>query len=253
MKAYDRVLVAAGSNRRVYELIAALGHSIVPPVPSLFTFKVSDPRLKGLSGLSFKQVKLKLSTAKGVTLHEAGPMLITHWGLSGPAVLRLSAWGARDLNEARYKATLTINLCPGLQAESLYHELLAYKKQHPRKLVSSGIQLDISRRFWQRLIELQDISQSTTWSELSHTAIRTIVSLLTQGEYQVSGRGEFKEEFVTCGGVRLSEVDFRTMQSRIRPGLFFAGEVLDIDGITGGFNFQSAWTTGWIAGSHMAQ
>jgi predicted Rossmann fold flavoprotein len=253
MKKYDRVLMATGNNRRAYQLVAALGHSVVAPVPSLFTFKIPDPRLTGLSGLSFGKVKLRLTTANGATLHEAGPMLVTHWGLSGPAVLKLSAWGARELNEAGYKATLTINLCPELQAESLYHELLAYKNQHPRKHVFSGVELDISRRFWQRLIELQGIGQSTTWSELSHAAIRTIVSELTTGEYRVSGRGEFKEEFVTCGGVRLSEVDFRTMQSRICPGLFFAGEILDIDGITGGFNFQSAWTTGWIAGSHMAR
>lgn len=252
-KTYDRVLMATGNNRRVHQVVAALGHSIVPPVPSLFTFKISDPRLNGLSGLSFNKVRLKLTTASGATLHEAGPMLITHWGLSGPAVLKLSAWGARELNEARYKATLTINLCPELKAESLYHELLAYKEQHPRKQISSGVGLDISRRFWQRLIEFQDIGQSTTWNELGHTAIRRIVSQLTKGEYQVNGRGEFKEEFVTCGGVKLSEVDFRTMQSRICPGLFFAGELLDIDGITGGFNFQSAWTTGWIAGSNVAQ
>ncbi len=248
---YDRVLMATGNNRRGHQLVAALGHTIVPCVPSLFTFKISDPRLTGLSGLSFQQVKLTLTTVNGATLQETGPMLITHWGLSGPAVLKLSAWGARELNEAKYKATLEINLCPEQSPDAHYHELLAYKAEHPRKHVLSGSPLNIPRRFWQRIAELQGIDQATTWSKLSNTAVRAIVSQLTRGEFKVSGKGEFKEEFVTCGGVKLSEVDFRTMQSRICPGLYFAGEILDIDGITGGFNFQSAWTTGWIAGRNM--
>lgn len=249
---YDRVLLATGSSSSGYRLAEALGHSIVPCVPSLFTFNVPDPRLTGLSGLSFENVKLTLTTATGMTVQETGPMLITHWGLSGPAVLKLSARAARELHGLNYQAQLEINLCPEQHPDSLYSELQAYKEKHPRKHVPSGGSLAIPHRFWRRITELKGIDQATTWSRLGSPALRSLASELVRGKYSVTGKGEFKEEFVTCGGVDLSEVDFRTMQSKLCPGLYFAGEILDIDGITGGFNFQSAWTTGWIAGSSMA-
>ncbi|MFH2055188.1 MAG: aminoacetone oxidase family FAD-binding enzyme, partial [bacterium] len=248
---YDRILLATGSAGRGYRLAEALGHTIVPCVPSLFTFKISDPRLAGLSGLSFENVRLTLSTGVGKPLQQTGPLLITHWGLSGPAVLKLSAWDARKLHDCKYRAELEINLLPEQSTDTAYSRLISYREKNPRKQVHSGGPLKIPRRYWQRLVELQGLDAATTWSKLGNVAIRAIVTELTHGNFSVSGKDEFKEEFVTCGGVALPEVDFRTMQSKLCPGLYFAGEILDIDGVTGGFNFQNAWTTGWLAGKSM--
>ncbi len=250
---FDRALLATGGSPPGYRFASALGHSIVPCVPSLFTFNVSDLRIEGLSGISFEKVGLVLSDGQSKDLKQAGPLLFTHWGLSGPAVLKLSAWGARMLESCKYHATLTINFLPDYKAEKVRQELLFFKTKNGRKRVQTEKLFGIPARYWSRLVQAAGISEDTAWTNVSNKALSALVSELTAARFAVSGKGIFKEEFVTCGGVSLKEVDFKTMQSKIVPGLYLAGEILDIDGITGGFNFQSAWTTGWIAGEGMAE
>ena len=245
---YDRVLLATGSGSHGYRLAQRLGHDIVPCVPSLFTFKMTDRRLDGLAGISFEKARLTLTDRTHRKLEQTGPLLVTHWGLSGPAVLKLSAWGARSLHRDKYQAELTVNFAPDHHPDQLRQLLLAFKKQHGRKRVVTAPVFPIPRRYWSRIARLSGVTDEMTWTNLTRTAMNSIISELAGGRFAVIGKGMFKEEFVTCGGVNLKEVDFKTMQSRLRPGLYFAGEILDIDGITGGFNFQSAWSTGWIAG-----
>ena len=248
---FDRVLLATGSSPQGYKFAEMLGHKIVPCVPSLFTFSIKDPWLTQLSGLSFPAVRLTLLTEGKKRLEQTGPVLITHWGLSGPAVLKLSAFGARQLFASRYQADLLVNWISDHDVNSLLAEFHAYREQHPKRVVMTGSLLPLPRRFWERIVSLADVDKSVTWSHCTRAAMKQIATELTEGRFRIVGKGEFKDEFVTCGGVDLREVDFRTMESRICPGLFFAGEILDIDGITGGYNFQSAWTTGWIAGRSM--
>ena len=247
----DRVMIATGSGPQGYKLAESLGHTIVPCVPSLFTFKVKDARLSDLAGVSFESVRLELDTGAKKRLTQTGPMLITHWGLSGPSVLKLSAWGARVLNDCRYKARLSVNFVPEEGTASVYDKLLGFKQQHPRKHVVSQALFDIPRRYWTKATTAAGIEDTLLWADITKSALTRLAQELTSAVFDISGKGIFKEEFVTAGGVSLKEVDFRTMQSRVCPGLFFGGEVLDIDGVTGGFNFQSAWTTGHIAGESM--
>ncbi len=248
---FDRVLLTTGNSHQGHRLAEALGHNIVPCVPSLFTFKVSDSRLEGLAGISFEKVKLTLTDGEGNELEQSGPLLITHWGLSGPAVLKLSAWGAKMLHQSRYQAGLVINLLPDFSAEEIYRKLVEYKEQNSKKRVSTESVFSIPGRYWSRIVQLVGIPEETIWANLTKEAMSALLSELNAGCFAISGKGIFKEEFVTCGGVNLKEVDFKTMQSKLCPGLYLAGEILDIDGITGGFNFQSAWTTGWISGTSM--
>ena len=248
---FDRVLIASGNARVGHELAASLGHTIMPCVPSLFTFKVKDARLEGLSGVSVPDVEARLKVGEAPELIQQGPMLITHWGLSGPAILKLSSWGARPLFENRYRADLIVNLLPEYNERSLMEAFHKRKDAHAKKKVVSDNFLSVPKRLWQRLAESAGINAEMTWAHMDRESGQRFALQLVAGEYEVTGKGIFKEEFVTCGGVSLKEVDFRTMQSRRCPGLYFAGEILDIDGITGGYNFQSAWTTGWIAGKSM--
>lgn len=250
----DRLLLATGSNPQGYQWAKALGHQIEPPVPSLFTFNVRDPRLQDLAGVSVPSAHLRLQVpGSSKKLEQTGPLLITHWGLSGPAVLKLSAWGARDLHDSHYRATLLINWLPQSKPEALRQQLLAVKSQLSRRTIASSCPVPIPRRLWERLIDSAGIGAEDRWATLSNKALNQLIQELTQGSYVVKGKGAFKEEFVTCGGVSLKEVNFKTMESRCCPGLYLAGEVLDIDGVTGGFNFQSAWTTAWLAGQAIAQ
>ncbi len=244
----DRILLATGSNPLGYQIAQDLGHTIEPPVPSLFTFNILDKHLKELAGISANPVQLKLLIAKK-TLEQTAPLLITHWGLSGPAVLKLSAWGARVLHDCKYQATLLINWQPKYSNDQLRSQLLLAKTENPKKAIALQRGVDLPHRLWQYLIARTGIGLEQRWAELSNKSLNQIIQELTQGAYQIKGKGAFKEEFVTCGGVNLKQVNFKTMASRITPGLHFAGEVLDIDGVTGGFNFQSAWTTAWIAGN----
>ncbi len=243
----DRILLATGSNPLGYQIAQALGHTIEPPVPSLFTFNIIDKHLKELAGISANPVKLRLSLDKK-TLEQTAPLLITHWGLSGPAVLKLSAWGARILHDSKYQATLLINWQPQYNSEELRAKLLLVKSENPKKTITLHRGIDLPHRLWQYIVARAGVGIEERWAELSNKSLNQIIQELTQGAYQISGKGAFKEEFVTCGGVTLKQVNFKTMESRITPGLHFAGEILDIDGVTGGFNFQSAWTTAWIAG-----
>ncbi|MBD2089009.1 NAD(P)/FAD-dependent oxidoreductase [Microcoleus sp. FACHB-1515] len=248
----DRLLLATGSSAIGHRLAQSLGHSIEPPVPSLFTFNILDSQLRELAGVAVETAQMKLLISNQKPLEQTGALLITHWGLSGPATLKLSAWGARFLHDQHYQATLQINWLPNDNPEKLRQELLAVKAQLPKRSIFANCPVMLPRRLWQYLITKLEIAPETRWSDLSKKQLNQLIELLTQSRYEIHGKGVFKEEFVTCGGVRLKEVDFKTMESRCCPGLFFAGEILDIDGVTGGFNFQSAWTTGWIAGRSIA-
>jgi predicted Rossmann fold flavoprotein len=252
----DRLLLATGGSPQGWRLAKQLGHTIQPPVPSLFTLNCQDPRLQGLAGVSCQQAQVRLLTdaEKPVkSLVQTGPVLITHWGWSGPAILKLSAWGARELHEQRYQGTLIVNWLPDTNPEKLRQQLLSVKAQLPQRLITRNCPVMIPQRLWLRLSQQVGIQDQQRWAELSKQTLNHLIQELVQGRYAITGKGVFKEEFVTCGGVSLAEVDFKTMTSRCCPGLAFAGEVLDIDGITGGFNFQSAWTTGWLAGQALAQ
>ena len=250
----DRVLLATGGNKSSAGLAIAqaLGHAIESPVPSLFTFNIAaDARLTELAGVAVERVE---TAVRGTKLRADGPLLVTHWGLSGPAILKLSAWGARELAAMEYRFTLTVNFAPLHPRESLVRELAAVRDKNPRKQIATWCPVSgVPQRFWERLVVAAGILRTTPWTEVGNAAIDRLVAQVCGAEFAVSGKSTNKEEFVTCGGVRLREVDFKTMESRLCPGLHFAGEVLDIDGITGGFNFQSAWTTGWLAGRAMAE
>lgn len=248
----ERLLLATGGNRSSagFAIAQALGHTIEPLVPSLFTFHLEDPRLAGLAGVAAEQVVVRVA---GTPLHATGPLLVTHWGLSGPAILKLSAWGARELASREYRFELEVNFAPGRNREALLRDLAAVREQHWRKQIATWSPVPVPQRFWERLVIAAGIAPATPWTSVGNAALGAMARQVTEARFQVTGKSLFKEEFVTCGGVRLSEVDFRRMESRRCPGLHFAGEMLDIDGITGGFNFQAAWTTGMLAGRAMAE
>ncbi len=250
---FDSVLIATGNSPEGYRFAESTGHTVLPRVPSLFTFKVDDRRIDGLSGISFENVKLTLLVGDGIELKQSGPMLITHWGLSGPAVLKLSAWGAGPLHQYKYHAQLIVNFLPDYSAERLTETINSFRKESPKKLVQSANTLPIPGRYWKQIVRACGIDDETTWGNTTRKSMLSIISELTQAHFQIKGKGIFKEEFVTCGGVCLKEIDFKTMESKVCPGLYFAGEVLDIDGITGGFNFQSAWTTGGWGGKRISR
>lgn len=247
----DRLLLATGGNRSSagFMMAEALGHNIEPLVPSLFTFHIDDARLIGLSGVSVEQAEVSV---RGSKLRERGALLITHWGLSGPAVLKLSAWGARELAAVKYEFGLNVNFAPPHTRDTLVQELTVVRGKNLRKQIATWSPLAMPQRLWERLVNAAGIPPTTPWTGVANAALGTLAAQITTAEFTVVGKSLFKEEFVTCGGVRLSEVDFRTMESRVCPGLHFAGELLDVDGVTGGFNFQSAWTTGMLAGLSMA-
>ena len=246
----DRLVLATGGNRSSagFMIAEALGHTIEPLVPSLFTFHIDDARLVGLSGVAVENAAVSVP---GTKLRTDGPMLVTHWGLSGPAILKLSAWGARELAAQNYEFPLVVNWAPPHTRESLTRELAGVREKNPRKQIATWSPLAMPQRLWERLVTSAGITAVTPWAQVGNAALGVLATQLTAAELKVVGKSLFKDEFVTCGGVRLSEVDFKTMESRLCPGLHFAGEVLDIDGVTGGFNFQSAWTTGWLAGLAM--
>jgi predicted Rossmann fold flavoprotein len=249
--ACDSLLLATGGCRTpvLGQLAVSLGHTLEPPVPSLFTFHIATPWLRGLAGISVESVE---ASVPGAGLGERGALLVTHWGLSGPVILRLSAWGARKMHELNYSFPLHVNWLPHLNAEKLAAELEKRRLSQPAKQIVNSPVPPLPARLWEQLVMASGIPRATRWSALSRSAQHRLVQQLRRTEFSVSGKSLNQDEFVTCGGVRLREVNFKTMESRICPGLFFAGELLDIDGITGGFNFQAAWTTGWIAGRALA-
>jgi len=249
--ACNKLLLAIGGCRTpaLGQLAVSLGHTLEPPVPSLFTFHIATPWLCELAGVSVETVEASIPETK---LCERGALLLTHWGLSGPAILRLSAWGARVLHEKNYRFTLQISWLPHLNEEKIAAAFQLRRKSQPAKLIVNFPIAPLPARLWEQLVIASGIPRDTRWAALSGGAQHKLIQQLLYSEFAVTGKSLNKDEFVTCGGVRLNEVNFKTMESKICPGLFFAGEVLDIDGITGGFNFQAAWTTGWIAGRAMA-
>ncbi|MBI5773339.1 MAG: NAD(P)/FAD-dependent oxidoreductase [Verrucomicrobia bacterium] len=277
----DLLLLATGGCRAAAagSLATSLGHTLEPPVPSLFTFHVTDTRLDGIAGVAVENAVVSVA---GTKLKETGPVLVTHWGLSGPAIIRLSAWGARDLHGRNYQFPLRVNWLPGQHFESALALCQRQREKTGAKLVVNampGAKTELERRtpvrhggghmagqhaepefgaplparLWEKFVAAAGISATTQWARLDRAQLHALARQLTEAEFAVTNKSLNKDEFVTCGGVRLAEVDFKTMASRACPGLYFAGELLDIDGITGGFNFQAAWTTGWIAGQAMAE
>lgn len=248
----DKLLISTGGNPKSsgYNWLRELEHEIQEPVPSLFTFNVPDSPLKELQGVSVPKARVRIA---GQKLEYEGPLLITHWGYSGPAVLKLSAWGARVFHEQKYTFTALINWIPDYTEESLREHLLAYRKTHPKKVVSSNPLFGLPQRLWKSLATIAEVQDETRWADLPAKNTNKLVEGLLRTPASVKGKTTFKEEFVTCGGIDLSQVNMKTMESRVNPGIYFAGEVLDIDGITGGFNFQAAWTTGYLAGNAIAK
>ena len=243
-----KLLLATGSDRKTLEIVKSLGHTVKDPVPSLFTFNIKDRRIDALAGASVENVTLKMDT-----IITRGALLITHRGLSGPAVLRCSAWGARELFAKKYHAKLLVNWLGNYSADKVVDILTRnkeWKDNARKKVVSTPAFSQIPSRLWK---QLADFLGEKNWADVSKAELHKLAEELTAGEFRIQGKGQFKEEFVTCGGVNLREVDVKSMQSRVVEGLFFAGEVLDIDGLTGGFNFQSSWTTGWLAGNALAE
>lgn len=244
----DRVLLATGSSSQGYRLAAQLGHTIIPPVPSLFTFQIDDLLLQERSGLSVELVQATLQLPQPPPLIQSAAILVTHWGLSGPVVLKLSAWGARALAAQNYRGTLVVNWLPHLSLPQIEAELAACRTYTPKRAIANHCPFSLPRRLWRYWTTSVGIPAEQTWAHLSKKQLLALAEALHRGTFAIAGKGAFKEEFVTCGGVARKEVDFKTMASRCCEGLFLAGEILDIDGVTGGFNLQSAWTTGWIAG-----
>ncbi len=246
----DKVCITSGSLKAspLTRAIESLGHSIEPLVPSLFAFNIPDPRLEDLAGLSVQDARVKIIPKSPV---QSGPVLITHRGLSGPAILRLSAWEARRFAEQDYAVEISINWLGITTAEELRETFSNNRAESGKSLVKNKVPAGLPRRLWERLLESTAIAPEIQWSQLTKDRENTLVQQLTDCRFHVKGKTTNKDEFVTCGGVRLKEIDFRRMESRIVPGLHFAGECLDIDGITGGFNFQAAWTGGRIAGLAM--
>lgn len=245
---YDHVIVATGGSPKsaAYDWLQQLGHEIIAPVPSLFTFNIPDEKkLKALMGLAVPNAVVKI---QGTKMIQEGPVLVTHWGLSGPAVLKLSAWGARQLYDLNYNFKAQVNWAGSMNEEQIRQQVVATSDTQGKKKLLNAKPVEIPNRLWEYLLDRIEQDGNTIWAEVNKKQKNRLVNVLVNDEYAVVGKTTFKEEFVTCGGVDLSEVDFNTMESRKLPGLYFAGEVLDIDGVTGGFNFQAAWSTGFVAG-----
>lgn len=244
---FDKVIMTTGGSpqRRGLEWLENLGHKIEDPVPSLFTFNMPNEGITKLMGIV---VENAMANIQGTKLKSEGPLLITHWGMSGPAILILSAHGARLLSEKDYHFKVQINWVHEVNNEMVKQELDEIIQKHPKKILGNFRPYLLPERLWLYILEKCDLSPDKKWSELAKKAINKLVNALTNDLYEVKGKTTFRDEFVTCGGVSQESVDFNTMQSRVIKNLYFAGEVLDVDAITGGYNFQAAWTTGFIAG-----
>ncbi|MEM1282887.1 MAG: NAD(P)/FAD-dependent oxidoreductase [Chlamydiota bacterium] len=240
------VIIATGSAKRGYELASLMGHKIINPIPSLFTFNIPQSPLQELSGVSADKVVVKLPEFKR---EYKGPLLITHWGFSGPAVLKLSAYCAKELYQSDYRTKVQIDWAPELSDNALRSRIGERKASGEKKAVMNEPLISLPKQLWRALVKQASIDEGNRWTDLSKSQIEALISQLKRDGYTIDGKTTYKKEFVTCGGVTLSEVNFKTMESKLIPHLYFCGEVLDIDGITGGFNFQAAWTTGWIAGT----
>ena len=238
----EKLILATGSNPKVWEMLQNFGHAVVSPVPSLFTFNIKDSRIKELPGVA-AQVTVKVKDTKLVS---TGPLLITHWGMSGPAILKLSAWGARILHDKNYQFTIFVNWLNDAETTDVEKKLKELKQEHAKKSVSKKSPFELTNRLWESLVLASRIESETKWADLSKIQLQNLANQLTNGTFQVNGKSTFKEEFVTAGGIDLKEINFKTMESKLHENLYFAGEIVNIDAITGGFNFQNAWTSGFI-------
>ncbi len=240
------ILLATGSSKEGYQFAQSFGHSVIGPVPSLFTFNVPNSPLKDLAGISVDPVGVHL---EGLKSKQQGPLLITHWGFSGPAILKLSAWEARNLYALDYQANLVINWLPEQTRETISSQILRCKEENPHQDIGNANFHSIPKQLWRSLLIKSEIDPHKKLRDMSNKILQHLSQKLHHDPYKIEGKTTYKQEFVTCGGIPLNEVNFKTMESRKCPGLYFAGEILDIDAVTGGFNFQNAWTTGWIAGN----
>ncbi|CAN5482004.1 NAD(P)/FAD-dependent oxidoreductase [soil metagenome] len=250
-KTVDILMLATGSSERSWQMLRKMGVKMEPASPSLFTFNIKDNRIDELPGVSFPQVKVKV---EGTKLEAEGPLLITHWGMSGPAILKISAWGARDLQAKEYKFWLKVNFIPEFHEDSAFDYITQCKGEYQRKKCGAFSPFEsVPKRFWYQMMEAAGIEDDQIWAVTTKQQIRKLAIELTNGRYVVEGKSTNKDEFVTCGGIQLAEIDFKTMAIKKIPNLFVAGEMIDVDALTGGFNFQNAWTTGWIAGTSMSE
>ncbi|WP_010518172.1 BaiN/RdsA family NAD(P)/FAD-dependent oxidoreductase [Croceivirga radicis] len=261
------LVLSTGSNPKIWEQLKSLGHTISTPVPSLFTFNIKDTRIDGLQGVAtqatvkvLNPTKLKLKgytiASKNVNhavLEETGPVLIAHWGLTGPAILRLSAWGALVLNQMNYQFTIQINWLPDYTSSSLLAYFKVCREQEPKKTILKSKVVDMPKRLWNSLVKSSGILASDKWADANNDTLKTLAKAITETTLAVNGKSTFKDEFVTAGGVALTEVNFKTMESKVIPRLYFAGEIINVDAITGGFNFQNAWTTAYLAAKAIAE
>ena len=238
----NHLVMTTGSNPKMWSLLQKVGHTITDAVPSLFTFNINDDKIEGLMGLS-TDVTVKVL---GTKQKSEGPLLITHWGMSGPAILKLSAWGARELADLKYHFDIQVNWLQYLTQDDALDELMEFKLQHAKQSLFTYTQFDLPKRLWHNLLFASGITASVKWAELTKAQLHSLSRELTQSRFCVSGKSTFKEEFVTAGGVNLKEVNFKTFESKKVSHLYLAGEVLNIDAITGGFNFQNAWTGGYL-------
>lgn len=238
----EKLVMTTGSNPKIWEMLAQINHTVVTAVPSLFTFNITDKRIKDLMGLS-AQATIKIKNSK---LQASGPLLITHWGLSGPAILKLSAWGALELAAKKYQFTIEVNWLHDIDLADAVDLLKELKLEHAKKAVSKKCLFDLPNRLWENLVIAANIEAETKWADLNKNQMQQLANQLTKCEFQVNGKSTFKEEFVTAGGIDLKEINFKTMESKLHQNLFFAGEIVNIDAITGGFNFQNAWTSAVI-------
>lgn len=239
----QKLIIATGSNPQIWQLLAELGHRVISPVPSLFTFNIKDPRIEGLAGIS---AKVTIAVEKG-KLRAGGALLITHWGMSGPAVLKLSAWGARSLFEKNYQFSIKVNWLHETTLAEVLEMLKDLKQNQAKKAIGSKSPFDVPNRLWERLVGAAKIDPDTRWADLSNVQLQNVAGQLAQCQFEVNGKSTFKEEFVTAGGVDLKEIDCKTFESRIHKNLFIIGETLNVDAVTGGFNFQNAWTGATLA------
>ena len=244
----EKLILATGSNPKVWEMLQNFGHAIVSPVPSLFTFNIKDSRIKELPGVA-AHVTVKVKDTK---LSSTGPLLITHWGMSGPAILKLSAWGARILHDKNYQFTIFVNWLNDAEKADVENMLKELKQEHAKKSVSKKSAFELTNRLWESLVLASGIESETKWADLSKIQLQNLANQLTNGTFQVNGKSTFKEEFVTAGGIDLKEINFKTMESKLHENLYFAGEIVNIDAITGGFNFQNAWTSGYIVATALS-
>ncbi len=244
---FDKIIVATGGNSKSegFNWLSSFNHDIIAPVPSLFTFNMPSEKTEALMGVVANNTLVRV---QGTNLQQQGPLLITHWGMSGPAILKLSAWGARILNDLNYNFTLLVNWTGLANEEVVREKVMNTRLESGKKKIVNANPFDLTARMWEYLLDRVEIKHDIVWGELPKKEQNRLINTLFNDAYKVEGKTTFKEEFVTCGGISLAEVNMNTMESRKQEGLFFAGEVLDIDGVTGGFNFQAAWTTGFIAG-----